>query len=85
MIKSYRLYIYNRNELIYNPIQAVIYTILKEHKCFCINHDNENNIIECLFSNIEDRYEAFKELQVNNINCKLDPLTKLLEEKEIKE
>lgn len=79
--KLYRLFIYNKNEILFNPIQAAIETILRKHNCFVAHYDIELDIIECLFQNIEDRYETFKELQKNNIDCKLDPLTKFIEEK----
>jgi hypothetical protein len=84
-MRKYRLYIYNKNALLYNTILTVIDTILSKHYCFVIYYNDEKDIIECWFINIEERYETYKELQVNNIVCKLDPLSKLLEETEIKE
>lgn len=79
--KCYRLDLYDANVLQAFDIFCDINKILNKHNCLCIKPDNAKNMIQCFFTNIDDRYEAFMEFEANNIDCRLIPLTILIYEK----
>lgn len=80
--KCYRLDIYNTDILHIFDSVGLINNILNKYKCLCVKPDNAKNMVQCFFTNIDDRYEAFMELEANNIDCRLIPLTALIDKKE---